>query len=581
MGRTLPRWALLLYTIIFCLVPTRLLVAQEEQPSTGVLIKQLKSEDPKARARAARLLSKKTDLDALPALLDALRDPAAHPWAVQGIHAHQTKEAVPVLVKALSHELPEARWRAVSLLGNIGDNSVAPKLLPLMKDEHVPVRAWTAWALGELKYKKAFDALVQAAEAPEPRVRSAALAALGEMDNPKAVPVLLEGLRDVLQEVRWSAIYSLGRYPCPASVSALQLRLSDDNPTIRRRAMISLIRIGEPAKEAIHGILLSNDKGLRLELDIVLAQLCSNVRVGRTAAPALEMLVAQTKGTTQYRAGAALHRLNREKGGVPVPRQPEPEDVPEGDEQYQTLISRAACIDDDGAFAARCKLIEIGVPALPSVLRYLERRAKRGRVGPEFLLAEIIVQMGPEAVPALTSVLLDPHSRIRATAADTLGKIGDRSAVQPLCDVLTEAGPDRMALGRGFDDWRLLEACAEALGEIGDRNAVMALIAVAQTNNAEPGSCCRAAIEALGKIGDRTAIPTLLVLLDSTPNEGDLGPARGHPEDEDLRNAAAEAMGLIGDPATIPALEDALEKANGKLKRDIERAIRRIETVNE
>ena len=147
-----------------------------------------------------------------------------------------------------------------------------------------------------------------------------------------------------------------------------------------------------------------------------------------------------------------------------------------------------------------------------------------------------------EAVPALIELAsgkIPPgkHSRlfvpeevgeVRWMAAQALGRIGDRRAVEPLIQILPAAGGD---LGLYV---------AQALGELGDRRAVPALIEESRRRE-EPG--LRGVAEALGIIGDPQAVPALVYLL--------------HTGKEDVRCAAAVALGRMADPRAVDPLRKA------------------------
>src|SRR5205823_7772510 len=102
-------------------------------------------------------------------------------------------------------------------------------------------------------------------------------------------------------------------------------------------------------------------------------------------------------------------------------------------------------------------------------------------------------------------------------AAEALGRIGDRRAVEPLVGALKRSGVDPNAV-------------AEALGLIGDHSSAGAL--VARIPN-------RSAAIALRRIGSR-AIPAINGRLDDP--------------DEDVRKACAWILAKIGDPRAIEPL---------------------------
>jgi HEAT repeat protein len=149
-----------------------------------------------------------------------------------------------------------------------------------------------------------------------------------------------------------------------------------------------------------------------------------------------------------------------------------------------------------------------------------------------------------DALPELTGLLTGKIPRgkgyqlfipedvgaVQWMAARAMGKIGALEAVDPLIQVLPDAGGD------------LGVYVAEALGELGDRRAVPALIAAAGRRS-EPA--LRSVLEALGRLGDPAAVP---VLLDQLRNG-----------QEDARYAAAVALGRLRDPRAAADMKRAAE----------------------
>ena len=166
--------------------------------------------------------------------------------------------------------------------------------------------------------------------------------------------------------------------------------------------------------------------------------------------------------------------------------------------------------------------------AVPTLIAALKNRDYMGA-----RVAVALEEIGKPAVPALVDALTqsrkDTH---RYSAAELLGKIGDKSAVRALCDALKDK--DEYVRGNA----------AKSLGQIGDKSAVSWL------NDTLKDSKIRVrkyAAEALGKIGDQAAVPALVEAL-------------GDSEDQ-VCYIATEALVRIGELA-VPALTRAFNKGN-------------------
>ncbi len=120
--------------------------------------------------------------------------------------------------------------------------------------------------------------------------------------------------------------------------------------------------------------------------------------------------------------------------------------------------------------------------------------------------------------------------------AETLGKIGDNRAVEPLIAAVKNNGRD------------VREAAAKALGKIGDKKAVKPLTIVLKDSD---DSMRGVAAEALVKIGQSAVDPLIVVLGDS---------------DWQARRAAAEALGKIGDKKAVKPLIAALKDSDKNVR---------------
>jgi HEAT repeat protein/MFS family permease len=113
-----------------------------------------------------------------------------------GIHANPM--GIEPLLKMLSDTSYDVKVEAIRSLARTGSPLAGEKLLKLLESpEKLQLADHAAWALGELRYERAFDTLRHCLEAPYPgRVRAMAARALGKLDNPDAVPNLIALARD-------------------------------------------------------------------------------------------------------------------------------------------------------------------------------------------------------------------------------------------------------------------------------------------------------------------------------------------------------------------------------------------------
>ncbi len=167
------------------------------------------------------------------------------------------------------------------------------------------------------------------------------------------------------------------------------------------------------------------------------------------------------------------------------------------------------------------------------------RRTDNGRR--RFRIAELLSDIGREAVDPLIGLLSDPNPANRQEAAWALGRIGSSRATGPLLERLAVDEED----GVRFQ-------AVEALGSIGSREAVPALISFLGGEN---DALHRSAADALGRLGAEDAVGPLIETMDK-PNWWD-------------RSAVVDALGQIGSAAAVDPLAARLKDEEVHVRRSI------------
>jgi len=302
-----------------------------------------------------------------------------------------------------------------------------------------------------------------------PRVRRAAAAALGEMRCKEAVEPLIAALKDdsshILANVREAAAEALGKIGDKRAVKPLIEALEDPSASTRAAATKALCKIEwEPTDES--------DKALYYWAT---QQWDKLARLGK---PALEFLSAKLhswKAWEQQYVGHATPGKSRPYFAI---------------EALGNLGNSQA------------------VDFLISVLKG----------GYNHILKDtVLVRTWPSPEPGDYDYYRWHYLEVRAKAAEALGKIGDKRAIEPLIAAL-----------RDKDD-RVQQAAAEALGKIADERAVEPLIAALKGENSR---IRKVAAETLGKIGNKWAIRPLVEALKD--------------EKVEVRKSAAKALENIG-----------------------------------
>lgn len=120
--------------------------------------------------------------------------------------------------------------------------------------------------------------------------------------------------------------------------------------------------------------------------------------------------------------------------------------------------------------------------------------------------------------------------RIRCTAAQALGRMGDDQAIVSLMSILNDKN----------QNYRLRLACAESLGKLGNQNAVDPLINILSDDREKSVYLKESAAKALGMLGDIRAIEPLIDILESKKGIRD--------KFNFLKEQVIEAIARIGQP---------------------------------
>jgi HEAT repeat protein len=261
-------------------------------------------------------------------------------------------------------------------------------------------------------------------------------------------------------------------------------------------------------------------------------------------------------------------------------------------QRIQLLIANLTDVAADVRWSAARALGQIGPAAVPALITVLiDINAYQDVRGDA---AEALGLIGPataEVVPVLITVLGDANKDVRWNAACALGQIGSAAAeaVPALITALGDANEDVRwnaawalgqigsaaaeavpalitALGDANEDVRW--NAFEALGQLGPAGAKAVLGLITLLGDADIGRQCIANV--LGLIGPATAevVPVLITVL------GDAN--------EDVRWNAACVLGQIGPPAAaaVPALTAALQDPNQEVIKAAKDALQRIQSVS-
>jgi len=198
-------------------------------PSTFDEITNVLLDDPKIEVRqsAAKALGNTGHPEAVPLLMEALRDPFW--WYEREMQAGDLFDAiekmgamaVEALIAALKDSEGAVRKYAAMLLGRIGDERAIEPLGMALYDLHHDVGKVSAESLVNFGVRS-FEILVEALDHPEMWIRIHSVDVLPKIREPRVGLVLLEMLKDPEREVKKHVIDAMGELKDPRTLPALQ-----------------------------------------------------------------------------------------------------------------------------------------------------------------------------------------------------------------------------------------------------------------------------------------------------------------------------------------------------------------------
>jgi len=205
------------------------------------------------------------------------------------------------LFEASRGEDPRVRRYLALCLGELRERRAVEALGAALGDEDLQTRIYAAWSLGALGESRAVPLLLPFLASEEPDLRKIAAYALGSLDAPGAVEPLTPLLNDPVEDVSWNAALALARQGSGAGLPLL-VRMVDrsylDRVTRPDEAGRPLPLTEDQKEEAILNALRSiRSLGDRGHLDALRKVAASDpsLRVRQAALEALERVLTERR----------------------------------------------------------------------------------------------------------------------------------------------------------------------------------------------------------------------------------------------------------------------------------------------
>jgi HEAT repeat protein len=398
--------------------------------------------------------------DAVPLLVEALKDPKSRYWAEVALAemGPEAAAAVEPLTAAAAEGEPEERLQAILALASIGEkaSSAAPVLVKAIESDDATVRLAAAFALGRTRSGEADACLTKAAASDDAffgAVASWALARIHPQDKAlvdTALTRLRAGLASPDADARSASVSGLSDLaegldaPAREALAADFMPLvSDPETKVGIAAGAALIRLGAAAVPTLKSKLA--DPAVRLNVIEILSAMGTTAKpalpdlleglkdadpvmrgdvaiaigaIGSDAADAVPSLLTLVKDTAvpagaRYAAAYALGRI----GAPAADAETTLRELADSEDELMATVAAWAALKIKPSDPA---LVEKAVPLL--------RRALRGERDIARLEAAVALgDIGPAAASAVPILELvaedDPVKSVRAAAAAALAKI--------------------------------------------------------------------------------------------------------------------------------------------------------------
>ncbi len=393
-------------------------------------------------------LKTKCDMVGLIKALSYPRDETIRKSAAVALGNLSDVRAVEPLIAALRDSDKAVRWAAAQALGKIGDARAVEPLIAALRDSDKAVRWEAAEVLGKIGDARAVEPLIAALQDRENDVRMAVVEALGKIGDARAVESLIATLMDSDQKVRLCAIKMLGNLSNARAVEPLITALQDNDHVVRKAAAEALDNIGwKPTANTVGATYwIAN-----LEWD-------NCTKVGALAVEPLIVVLKDSDRNVRKAAADALGAIGDSRAVPPLCAALQDKDsyvyvaarkwLPNfGVLAVEPLLNDLKDRDEEVSERAAMVLGEIGDSRAVQPLIYeFENRFDEGQDqdwgGNQVMYrqncAEALGKIGKPAVMPLIAALNNRNATVRWLAAETLGKIKDSRAMEPLKHALND-----------------------------------------------------------------------------------------------------------------------------------------------
>lgn len=480
-------------------------------------------------------------------------------------------EATRVLMDVLMDESIAVREQAALALGRIGSPAAITPLYQTLIDEDEMVRYAAGVALACIGDDRAVPFVLRAMHHGDQNIQILARQALDGLGK-KALKELIKAMQKQPMPYRLDAIEQLGKLKDDSVLIPLLDRLMDEEiyPNVRS----VLLGYGERVVPLLNFVIGKD------EANTTFKEKCLRILLeldAKSAIPILIALLDDTKSEGAFRE-LVVRSIGKLAEGYDLPKEVIVETVVEERTTGEGKNKKTEKVELKKEKTTDNIAKEWNVEE--AFLRIVERRD----LELDEILAEALLGLGKiksfRAKPHLLEGLQHATSRVRGYSIIALGELGDRSVVDVLIDELMRKSQDNQPL------------IIQTLSKLGDNRAVDPLFKIideAQQHShvGTKGSYLGAyAVQALAQLKEPRIIRLLL-----TEWEEELEPAikamgdtaipqleqvLRYEKNSHIRALAAEGLGVVSDNRSMGLLIESLQDEDGNVQRAAARALNKI-----
>jgi HEAT repeat protein len=435
--------------------------------------------------------------------------------SIDFLHSSIHASTIDSLVANLGTGLTTAHVEAALALGHVAPSKLVNLLNQLIERNDPTLTAIVKDLVQQLLQREVTDSTssrVIASFIGDINVRTIANPILVSIGAP-ATPLVVEALNDSDFVARWSAAEVLGDIRDQRAVEPLIATLNDPRQTVRRTAIEALGKIGDvraliPIAKVLQ---LKNADGLDFLMNSVIIRALGNI--GEPAIDELIRMLKMDDVTLRIFATMSLEQIGQPATNALIATL-----------DYPATWTRQAAVELLGSMKA--------VEATDPLIKLMTC----GDLLVEETAVDALIEIGEPAVAPLIPRLGDRNLEMRIKAAQTLGKIRDQRAIEPLLRVLKDRGEENDRKRK--EEATVRAAAAEALGNIGDRRVEGAL---REAIKQDRFLIQIMATVALAQFGDNDALDTIHSLINH--------------EMVFVQASVVESLGTIKNSKSLPYLE--------------------------